>query len=98
QLAARQEVGKVFLLLLLRPEVVDRRGTEAHGRLEGDADAGVGARDLLDGQAQREKVRAGPAVLLGEGQAEEAELAHLADDVVAEPVLTVELFGRRRDD
>ena len=34
--------------------------------------------------------------LLGEGQAEKAELPHLADDVVAELALAVELFGGGR--
>ena len=47
---------------------------------------------------EREVVAAHAAVLLGEGQAEQAHPAHLAHDLVRERVLLVELADLRGDD
>ena len=85
-------------LLLLAAEAVDRHRTQAHRGLEGDGDRGVDARDLLQRQAQGEVVPAHAAVLLGEGQAEEAHLPHLPHDVVGEGMRLVEIADHRRDD
>ena len=86
-----------MLFLCRRAELVDRRGAKANRGLERDADAGVGARDLLDGDAQRQKIATRASHVLGEGQPEKAKLPHLADDVVSELVIAVELLGRGRD-
>jgi hypothetical protein len=63
--------------LLLRPEQVDRHRAEADAGLERDRHRGVDAGQFLDRDADVGEVRAGAAVLLGERQAEEPELAHL---------------------
>ena len=65
--------------------------------LEGDADRLVDPAELLDGDAQAGEVAVGAAVLLGRGEPEEAEVAHLVDDVDREVVVAVPLRGVRRD-
>src|SRR5439155_23784201 len=57
----------------------------------------IPARDLLHGDAVGEEVAAGSPHLLREGQAEDAQLSHLADYVVGEAMLAVEVLGRGRD-
>src|SRR5690606_24945126 len=56
----------------------------------------VDTRERLDGQAEGEVVAALTAVLLGERQAEQAQLAHLAHDVEVEGVRAIGLVGLRR--
>ena len=70
------QVGQPPLALLLGAEVEDRVGAEADAGLEGDGQRLVDPGDLLDGHAQRGEVAAAAAVLLGEREAEQAELAH----------------------
>ena len=72
---------------------------EADAGLEGDAHRLVDAADLLDRHAQAGEVAvlAGAAVLLGSGEPEQAELAHLLHDVDREVVVAVPLRGVRRD-
>ena len=67
--------------------------------LQGDPHRLVDAADLLDRHAQAGEVAvlAGAAELLGSGQAEEPELAHLLHDVDREVVLLVPLPGVRGD-
>src|SRR2546428_6539947 len=72
---------------------MDRCRAQTHRRFEGDADAGVRPRDLLDRYAQGQEVRTRAAVLLGERQPEQTELAHAPDDVVAELVVAIELLS-----
>ena len=91
-----EQVGQPLLLLVLRAEVVDGRRPEAYRGLERDADPRVRARDLLDRQTQGKEVRAGAAITLAEWKAEQAELAHLADHVVAELVVNIQVLGRGR--
>ncbi len=86
-----------MLFLLLAAELVDRRRAEADGGLERDADTGIRARDFLDCDAERKKIPACPSHVFGKRQPEKAELAHLADDVIAKLVMPVELLRRRRD-
>ena len=64
---------------------------------EGALRAGVDPGQLLQGQAEREVVAAHAAVLLREGQPEQAHLAHLTDDLVREGVLLVVLGDGGRD-
>ncbi len=52
----------------------------------------------MQGQAEREVVAAHPAVLFRERQAEQAELAHLRDDLVGEFTALVVAADHRRDD
>src|SRR5262249_30551672 len=55
------------------------------------------APDLFDGDAVRQKVGPRTTILLGKRQAEQPELAHLANDVVRERRRAVHLFGARLD-
>jgi hypothetical protein len=75
------ELGQVLLLLRLAAELVDRhhhqRRLHAHHR----AVARVDALDLARDQAVADVVHRPAAVLLGDGRAEQAELAHLAEDL-----------------
>ena len=66
--------------------------------LQRDRHRRVDPGQLLQGDAQREVVAAHAAVLLGERQAEQPHLAHLADDVVGELVALVEVADGRRHD
>ena len=59
----------------------------------------VDAAERLDGEAQREVVAALAAVLLGERQAEQAQLAHLRDDVQRQRCsVRSASYAARRDD
>ena len=68
--------GSQRLALLLGAEVEDRVGAEADAGLERDGHRLVDPGELLDGDAQRREVAAAAAVLLGERDAEQPELAH----------------------
>ena len=68
--------GSQRLLLLLGAEAVDRVGAEADARLERDGHRVVDPGQLLDGDAEHREVAAAAAVLLGERDAEQPELAH----------------------
>ena len=63
-------------------EPVDGHGTERDPGLQGDRDRGVHPGQFLQGQAEGEVIAPHAAVLLGERQPEQAELAHLGHDVV----------------
>ena len=60
-----------------------------------DGHARVDARDLLDGQRVGEVAGPAAAVLLGVGDAHQAELAELLHDLVGEAVLAVKVLGHR---
>ena len=66
-------------------------------RRKGDRDGGVDARELLDRDRIGHGVAAGAAVLLGDRQAHQPELAELCDELVREAGLAVELLGDGRD-
>jgi hypothetical protein len=83
------------LLLLLGAEAVDGHGAQRDAGLQGDRDRGVDPRQLLERHAQREVVTARAAVLLGEGQAEQAQLPHLPHDRGRELVALVEAADLR---
>ena len=53
---------------------------------DGDAHARVGARELLEHEDVREKVRARAAVFLRDADAHEPELGELRDQLVREPM------------
>jgi urease beta subunit len=73
-------LGRYFCFLRLGAELVDRhhhqRGLHAHHR----AVAGIDALDFARDQAVGHVVQAGAAVLFGNGRAEQAQFAHLAED------------------
>ena len=62
-------------------------------RAIGQTDAGAGPRDLLDRDRVGQIAHAGAAVFLGDGDAQKAEVAHLAPQVGGEDVLAVHLRG-----
>ena len=62
-----------------------------------DRDGGVDPRQLLDRDRVRERVGAGAAVLLRDGDAHQPELGHLLDELVREAVFAVELRGNGLD-
>ena len=95
--AARAQVGQPALALLLGAEGEDRVGAQADARLERDGHRRVDPAELLDGDAERGEVGARAAVLLGERQAEQAQLAHREHGVDGEGVLAVPGLGVRRD-
>ncbi len=66
-------------------------------RAQRDRDRGVHARQLLDGERVGQRVAAAAAVLLGERDSHQVELAELLDDLVGEGLRAVELLGDRRD-
>ena len=92
---ARDHRDEVLLLLGLGPAVEERRRAEADAGLERDRHRRVDARDLLDRDAVRQVVGAGPAVLLGERQPEQPELAHRAHGVDGKRVIAVPGLGVR---
>jgi hypothetical protein len=66
-------------------------------RADDDPDAATRPAELLDSDGVGERVQPGPADLLGVRDAEEAEVGGLADDLVRELPLPLELVGDRRD-
>src|SRR5204862_3351739 len=66
-------------------------------RAQRDGDTRVDPGELLDGEYVGERVAAAAAVVLGEGNAHEVELAEPAHDVVGEGLRAVELLGDRCD-
>ncbi|MNN05285.1 hypothetical protein D3C81_1180410 [compost metagenome] len=75
------QLGQVLLLLRFGAEFIDRhhhqRRLHAHHR----AVARIDALDFTGDQAVADIVQAGAAVLLGDGRAEQAQFAHLAEDL-----------------
>ncbi len=90
---AGSELGDEPLLLLLAAEGEDRQrdGARVHG--DGDADAGIRARELLEHEDVREEVRSRAPELLGHADAHQPELAQLGEQLAREGVLAVP--GRR---
>ena len=97
ELAPRAEVGQQLALLLLGAEQVDRLRAERGVRGHRDRDRGVDPGQLLDRERVGERVAAPAAVLLGERDPHQAELAHLRDQLVGERLRAVELLGDGRD-
>jgi len=90
------EMSRSSPALLFAAEPVHRHGAQRHGRLQRDRHRRVDRGQFLDGKAEGEDVAAHPAVLLGEGQPEQPELAHLGHDVVGELASLVVVSDHRR--
>ena len=97
QLLAARERRQEARLLLGRPVALDRRDGEAGVHGDGDGQARVVARQLLDDEAERRVVEPGAAVLLGDGHAEHAELGQRAQGLHRHVMLAVPGGGVRRD-
>ena len=96
ELAARERRHEARTLLL-GPEAQERQGDRARVDGNGDADAGIAARELLEDEHVGEEVGAGAAVLLRHADAHQPELGELAEDVAREVVLAVPLRRVRLD-
>ncbi len=98
QLVALGQRRHEALGLLARAVGRDRQRPGARVDGEGDPEAGVAARDLLDDEDVGEEVRARAAELLGHADAHEPELAELVGDLAREAPLAVPVGGARCDD
>ena len=83
--------------LLLVAELVDVVAAQRVVRRDADADRGVDLGQLGDDDHVLDVAEAGAAVLLGEDDAEEAELARLGDDLAGELLALVDLVDDRID-
>src|SRR5258706_103669 len=72
--------------LLLGPEGEDRQRCRARVHGDGDTDAGVGARELLQHEDVAEEVGAGAAVFVGDAGPHEPELGELREDLARKVV------------
>ena len=87
------EPAPLLFLVAVRHDQRGRHGVRVHDA--GQAHPPIG--ELLDDADVREQVEAEAAVLLRDGDAEQAEAAHLGDDLVGEGVGVLEV-RRHRDD
>ena len=78
--SARGDPRQPVRLLLLGAAAEDQFARDLRAGAE-RADADIAAREFLGDDAHRGLAEAGAAVLLGDGQAEHAERAHLLDDL-----------------
>ena len=97
ELLAGGQVGHPLVLLLVGAPVVDRGGAERDVGGHGDRHRRVDPGQLFHRECVGEDVAAAAAVLLGEGDAHQAEIAELLDDLVGEGLGAVQLFGDGRD-
>src|SRR6266851_1633095 len=72
------------LALVLVAEEEEWHGSQAHGCRQRDGHRRVDPGELLDGHAERDELGAGSAVALGQHEAEQAEPAHLPNDLQGE--------------
>ena len=89
QLFAGGQVGQVFFLLLLGAEVLN--GPAAQGGVGGNGDTGAGAGlgDFLHRHDVFQGAHTHTAELLGDRNAQKADLAHLGDQLEGEALLLV---------
>ena len=84
--------------LLVRAVREDRQRARAGVHGDGDPDAGVSPRELLEHQDVAEEVGAGATDLVGDADAHQAELAELGEHVPGKDVLAIPLRRPRGDD
>ena len=97
ELLASRLRRKVALLLLLGSPLEQRQRVQAGMHREDDAERGVGALHLLAQQREGDVVHAGPAVSLGDRQAQQALGAHLLVERAVVGRRLVELADARQD-
>ena len=85
------------LLLLVRAGEVERPAAEARVRRDDQPERAPDPADLLDRDGVGERVEAGAALVLGDRDAEPAELADAPDDLGREAPLALVLVDDRRD-
>ena len=95
QLAGRHP-GQEALPLLLGAVADDHVGDD-EVRVDDAGDAHPSARQLADRERVGGQVESQAAVLLGDGEAEQPQLAHAFHDLVREDVVVLELRGHRDD-
>ena len=93
---AGDQLGQEALLLLVGAVAADLVDAEVGVRAVGEADGGRGAAHLLDGDDVLEIAQPRAAILLLDGDAVQAELAHLGPQLAREAVGLVDLGGDRR--
>ena len=93
---ARDQLGEILGLLLGRAVQRDLVDAEVGMRAVAERDRGAGPRNLLDSHGMRQIAHSGATVFLGDGDAQQAKLAHLLPQRVGESVLAVDLGGHRR--
>ena len=95
QLLAGEQAGQILLLLLLGAELADRPA--AQGGMGGYHDGGGGAvlGQLLADADVGHVAQAGPAVLLGEGDAHHAHLGQLVPGLLGETLVLVHVRSQR---
>ena len=94
---AADQLGQVFLLLRLAAVALELVDAEVRVRAIGQADRSRSATDFFHRDHVRQIAHIGPAIFLGDGNAEHPELAHLAPQVHRELVARVDLGRARRD-
>ena len=94
---ARAQLGQVFLLLLLGAVLID--GGRAQGGVGGHDNARGAAHlaQLLHAHGIAQHVRAGAAILLGEVDAQHAQLGHLLHRLLGERLVLVHPLGQGLD-
>ena len=85
------------LLLLVRAGQVERPAAEARVRGHDQPERAPDAADLLDRDRVGQRVEPGAALVLGDRDAEPAELADAPDDLGREAALALVLVDDRRD-
>ena len=93
---AGDQLGQEALLLLVAAVAADLVDAEVGVRAVAEADGGRGAAHLLDRHDVLEIAEARAAILLLDGDAVQAELAHLGPQLAREAVGLVDLGGDRR--
>ena len=93
----RRHRDEPALLLLVRAGQVKRAAAEARVRRDDQPERSPHAADLLDGDGVGQRVEPGAALVLGDRDAQPAELADPPDDLGREAPLALVLVDDRRD-
>ena len=94
---AGRDLRQPFALLLFGAAAEDKLGGDLGAGAE-PADADIAARQLLGDDAHRFLAQPHAAVILGDGEAEHAELGHLRDDIERDVFVAQMPFLRVRHD
>ncbi len=94
---AIEQGGQVFLLLGFGAVEVDLVDAEIGVRAVGQADGGGGAGDFFHGDGVGEVAHAGPAILFGHGDAEQADGAEFLPEIGGEIVIAIDGGGAGGD-